>query len=692
MVFQTPYATLFLLLGLPLCAALAWLLYGKNQLNLTSKKLLWVLMLIRFLALYGIYLLLINPLLNLTSKTIEKPVVVVALDNSKSIVLNKDSAFYYHTFNSSVQNLINNLSKHFQVQLWAFGSNIISNQMPAYNQSQTNMAQVFNEAKNTFANLNLGAIVVASDGIFNRGENPQYAAQQTNIPVYSIALGDTTVYKDLQLLRVKHNDVAFEGSTFNILAAVKSLDINKQNILIRVEHNNNTLHTETFSAKGNADYNEIIIPVKAQNEGLQTYTVHVERLPGEATYVNNSLVFQVNVLKSKQKVLLVAQAPHPDLGAYKQAIESNAAYQAEITYLDAVSESKLKNADMVVFYQLPGLRNEGFGWVQYATQQSIPALLVLGASTNSNALTQLPMNIKISANINTVNQAVAVPNNAFSLFMVEPTAWDGFAKLPPLTTPYANYQLPADAQVLFNQQIGAVKTNNPLVFFVKNQTQTTGIIAGEGFWRWRLNDFLINGNQELTNGFAAKIVQLIASKNDNAKFRVKPVSSIFYETDAVVFEAELYNEANELSNASEAILTIKNKQSGKIFNFNFSKNGNAYQLNAGVLPQGDYEFTAKAKTHTKSGSFKVLPQLAEYNNTTANHRLLNVISAETGGKFYNATELNQLETDLINNSNIKPVIYENKSVKELLHVKWLLFVIAALLAVEWFIRKYNGFV
>lgn len=690
--FQTPYAVLFLLLGLPLCAGLAWLLYGKNHLNLSSKKLLWALLAVRFIALYGIFLLLINPLLNLSSKTIEKPVIVVAIDNSKSVVLNKDSAYYFNTFNPSVQNLINNLSKQFQVQLWAFGSSIINNQLPTYNQRQTNMAQVFYEAKNTFANLNLGAIVIASDGIYNQGENPQYAAQQSNIPVYTIALGDTTAYKDLQLLRVKHNDVVFEGSTFNILASVKSIDISKQNITIRVEHNNTTIHKAQFSANGNEDYNEIIIPIKAQNEGLQTYTLYVEHLPGEATYVNNSLVFQVNVLKSKQKILLVAQAPHPDLGAYKQAIESNAGYQAEITYLDGINETKLKNADMLVFYQLPGLRNEGFGLVQFALQQNIPALLILGATTNSNAITQLPLNVKISANINTVNQAVPVSNNAFSLFLVEPTAWDGFAKLPPLITPYANYQLPADAQVLFNQQIGAVKTNNPLVFFVRNQSQITGIIAGEGFWRWRLNDFLTNGNQELTNGLTAKIVQLIASKNDNAKFRVKPVSSVFYETDEVAFEAELYNEANELTNASEAILTIKNKQSGKIFNFNFSKNGNAYQLNAGTLPQGDYEFTAKAKTYTKSGSFKVLPQLAEYNITTANHKLLNSMASETGGKFYYANELNQLEKDLINNNTIKPVIYENKSVKELLHVKWLLFVIVALLSIEWFIRKYNGYI
>lgn len=692
MVFQTPYATLFLLLGVPLCAGLAWLLYANNPLKLQSKKANYAIMSLRFLTLFAVYVLLLNPLLNLLNKTIEKPVVVVAIDNSKSVVLNKDSAFYFNQFNASVQELVNNLGKQFQVQLWSFGSTIQNNQMPSYSQSQTNIAQVFTEAQNTFANLNLGAVVLATDGIYNQGENPQYAAQQANVPVYTIGLGDTTVYKDLQLTRVKHNDVVFEGSTFNLLAAVKSFDISKQQISIRVEHNNKTVATANFNASGAADYNEIILPVKAENEGLQTYTVVVEKLPGEATYVNNSLVFQVNVLKSKQKVLLLANAPHPDLTAYKQAIESNAAYQAEVLFLEKATNSDLKNADMILFYQLPGLRNEGLQLVQYALQQNIPAMMVLGASTNSNAINQLPLNIKISANINTVNQAVPVANNAFSLFMVEPNTWEGMTKLPPLITPYATYQLPADAQILFNQQIGSVKTNNPLVFFTKNQSQITGFIAGEGFWRWRLNDFAFNANQTLTNGFASKIVQLIAAKKDNTKFRVKPVANIFYETDDIAFDAELYNDANELTNAFDASLSIKNKQTGKIFNFNFSKTGNAYHLNAGALPTGEYEFSAKAKEFTKSGTFKVLPQLAEYNNTTANHRLLYNIAAETGGNFYKATELNKIEEDLIANSNIKPVIYENKSVKELLNLTWLLYVIAALLALEWFIRKYNGFI
>ena len=53
-------------------------------------------------------------------------------------------------------------------------------------------------------------------------------------------------------------------------------------------------------------------------------------------------------------------------------------------------------------------------------------------------------------------------------------------------------------------------------------------------------------------------------------------------------------------------------------------------------------------------------------------------------------ELSTIGGHIKNNTAITPIIYEETSIKELIHLRWLFFLIIGLLALEWFIRKRNG--
>ncbi len=41
--------------------------------------------------------------------------------------------------------------------------------------------------------MNLGAVVLAGDGIYNQGVEPLFAASGLSVPIYTIALGDTVL-------------------------------------------------------------------------------------------------------------------------------------------------------------------------------------------------------------------------------------------------------------------------------------------------------------------------------------------------------------------------------------------------------------------------------------------------------------------------------------------------------------------
>jgi len=75
---------------------------------------------------------------------------------------------------------------------------------------------------------------------------------------------------------------------------------------------------------------------------------------------------------------------------------------------------------------------------------------------------------------------------------------------------------------------------------------------------------------------------------------------------------------------------------------------------------------------------------------TANHRLLRNISENTNGSFYFPNELDQLASDINSRDDIVTTTYNEKSFKDLIDYKWILFLIITLLSTEWFIRKFNG--
>jgi len=167
----------------------------------------------------------------------------------------------------------------------------------------------------------------------------------------------------------------------------------------------------------------------------------------------------------------------------------------------------------------------------------------------------------------------------------------------------------------------------------------------------------------------------------------------FQENQPVEFDAELYNENYELVNEFDIGMTIQDEE-GRQFPFVFNKSGNAYQLNAGTYPPGNYSFVAKvAETGqypSEGGQFSVSALDLESLNTIADHNLLFQLSSENQGKMYGPGQLDQLAEDLLQREEIKPVTYTRKSYEDLINKWWVVAVILGLLALEWFLRKRAG--
>lgn len=644
---------------------------------------------LRFTVITLLSFLLLTPLIKTLTRQTEKPIIIVAQDNSQSVVTNKDSTFYRMKYATDMQDFIQDLSEKYEVKTLAFGDRISETADFTFNEKQTDFAMLLDDIDVRYANRNVGAIVLASDGLYNSGSNPLYHALK--VPVYAVALGDTTAQKDLLVGSIQYNKVAYLNNSFPIEITVIGREANGERATLKLAEDSATLFTKEIAVAGNKFRQVIPVYLDAKKKGIHHYKISLSGTSGEITLSNNQKDIYVEVQEAKRKVLIIADSPHPDISALRQAIESNENYEVKVGNIDKQDYS-IKDQQLVILHQLPSVDHPASDLIKSIRQEGIPCLYVLGAQTNVGAFNLLESGVTIRNSLNKNNDVRPAVNADFSLFTVEDQLKDVVKTFPPLIAPFGDYIISGQGSSLLTQQIGSVLTNQPLLFLGESGTVKTGVLCGEGCWRWRLNDYQVNGNTDAFNGIVSKAVQYLGTREIKSHFKVICKNS-FNENEPVVMDAEVYNDNFELINTPDVSITIINRQKSS-FPFTFSKTDRAYTLNAGMFSVGDYHYKSQVKTGEKiysvEGDFSVNALQVEQNETVADHQLLYGMSQKTGGRMFFPSQLKDLSAFLKSKEDIKTISYSQMKLIDLVNLKSIFFLLMGLLTLEWFFRKRSG--
>ncbi len=632
--------------------------------------------------------LLLSPLLKTINREVEKPVIIVAQDNSESIIVGKDSAFIKNEYKLNLQKLIDELSSKYEVRLYSFADKIKdlnATDLLTFKGKQTDISSVFDEIETRYSNRNIGAILLASDGLYNKGGNPVYSTNKIKVPVYTIALGDTTVKKDIILLKVEHNRLAYLGNKFPMEIVVNAKQLKGKTTRLTINKGENTLFTQTINFNSDAFTTTIPVLLEAKEVGLQHYKIKLSTLSEEVNTSNNMLDIFVDVLDARQKILILADAPHPDIAAIKESIEENQNYEVESYLLDNFDKS-IKKYNLVILHQLPNSHNPTTKIISELNVANIPVWFFSGATVI------LKSDLSIASGTQKTNECEAVLEPNFPLFTISDELRKAVKSFPALSCPYGTYPPNNNSNTLFYQRIGIVDTKTSLLHFNMVGENKIAIFSGEGIWKWRLQDFASHGNHTLFDELISKTVQFLSLKVDKSFFKIACKNN-FLENETIELEAEVYNESYELINEPEINITISNAENKK-FLYTFSKTSNSYRLNAGMMPVGEYKYEAQVKVGEKiyqqHGEFSVSALQVELTNTVADHQLLYGLSKKHDGEMVYPNEMGILAKKLNSRTDIKSVSYSQKKLSDLINLKWIFFLVLALLSFEWFMRKRNG--
>jgi len=400
----------------------------------------------------------------------------------------------------------------------------------------------------------------------------------------------------------------------------------------------------------------------------------------------------MEILDARQRILLIANAPHPDIGALRKAITANKNYELELKY--AYQDiSNLASKDMIILHDLPSDNYPISTLSEQAKQKNIPLLFILGSQISNVRFNSMQDALKIDGTNGSQNDAQAIFAPGFNLYKIDDMVKSRVRNFVPLKAPFGEYKIHPKANVLLYQKIGTVDTKYPLAYFYEQQNHKIGIIAGEGIWHWRLFEYAQHETHETTDEFISRMIQFISQKEDKRKFRAFASQNTYKENEQIFFDAQLYNQNYELVNDPDAFLTVKDSK-GKKFDYTLSKSNNYYKLDAGRFPEGNYSFTATTKQngqqYSASGKFVVQSIEKEQYDLTARHDILYSLSNKNNGQLYQLDQINNLKEALVNSDTIKPLLIQSSQTERLLNIKWLALVIAFLLFLEWFLRRFHG--
>lgn len=679
---------------LPICVLVAvgyaFVLYRNDLKNTTSPlfKFRYALSTFRFIVVFLIALLLLTPFLKLRHTETQKPIVAILSDKSESIKNGTDTTLYLKI----IERLSDQLKSKYDVAVYSASDKLKQELPQKFDGKSTNLSSVFEEINDIYYNRNLGAVVLASDGIFNQGINPVYSTENAQYTIYTLAVGDTNVVRDAKIEKVYYNQIAYLNDRFTIKADITATKLPGRSAKVSLLQGSSVLESKIVNINKDEFYESMSFELTAKHTGVAHYTIEISALEGEISTRNNRKDIFVEVLDGRQKVLLIANAPHPDIAALKSAIEANKNYSFEVQYANEFS-AKVNEYSLVILHQLPSVKNNAQTIVSQIRTAKKPIWFICGTGSNYYELNKIENVVEVQGNVNRFNDVTASVNKEFSLFTLSEVTQSTLAKLPPLSTTFGDFNASATAKVLLSQKINQVATDFPLLAFDDNTETKTAVLLGEGLWRWKLHDYLQNKNTDAFNEIVQKTIQFIAVETDKRPFRVKPIKTIFSDNENVLFEAQLYNSNYEAVNTPDVQLNITD-ESGKTYNFQFNKNESYYTLDAGFLPAGNYNYSAWTtlgnNRYKSGGNFSVAALQLEDINTVADWKLLQNLATAHNGSIQTLHTADKIADDLLSANTLKPVLYDTTTTQSAIDLKWIFALLMLFLSVEWFLRKWSG--
>ena len=641
---------------------------------------------LRFVSIFVLLLLLINPSITRQHFEIEKPQLLLAIDQSASIdYLEKaDSVRLFAEYLSNHPKL----QEQFSIQTYGFGKELrrLETDVIDFNRPQTNIAKALtgleklNSSKQT-------AIVLLTDGNQTLGEDFQYFTSKETSSIFPVVVGDTTVQLDLSISNLNVNKYAFLNNKFPVEVIVNYSGKVPVQSKFEIKSGNSVLFSKLIDFNSEDNSEIITATLSANKTGTFLYEAVIVPLNSEKNTINNSKKFGIEVIDERTSVLILTASLHPDLGMLKKSIEQNEQRQAKIEFIENYKDIELTDFQLIILYQ-PNIQFNKV--LEDVKSGNLNSLLITGTKTDWGFLNSTQQNFTKDYSAQS-QEIFPIYNSNYTQFQFENI---GFSKFPPLADSFGSLKFKSEAfsPMLFQQIEGAL-TNSPLLATFQNNSSKQAVLFGENIWKWRSHSFVETRSFDQFDTFIGKLIQYLSAtqKRDRLTFEAKP---FYLENEELIISAQYFDQNYQFNPDGQVIIHIKNLNTNEVLETQMLLNNKQFKVFIENLKEGEFSFEIEEQTSgiSRSGTFSILGFNVEQQFSSANLSKLQGLAKNNLAGLFFLNNPDVMVTGLIADNRFVTVQKNREKTLSLISWKFLLALLVLSLGTEWFARKYFGLI
>ena len=678
---MTTQTVLYIIIAIIISILLAIFMYGyKTKFSKTTK---WIYGSLRFVTIFSVLLLLINPIFKTETFSLIKPKLPILIDNSESISELNQTLNVYDFVTSLKSN--KDLNEKFELSFYTFGNEFKINDSLTFNEKNTNISEALSIINQLFKD-EVAPTILVTDGNQTLGNNYEYNSINFKNSIYPIVIGDSTKYLDLKIEQLNTNRYAFLKNNFPveiILVYQGSKNITTQ---FEVKKGTTTVYKANivFTKKDKTKILKFTLP--ASSVGFNKYTAQINPITEEKNKINNSKQFVVEVIDQSTKVLIVSDIVHPDIGAIKRAIESNE--QRKVTIKKPFEALSIVNDHQLIILYQP---NRSFTNIYSEINKLNKNTLVFtGQQTDWYFLNNIQDNY-IKEVTNQSENVVGILNKNYSAFVINDI---DFSDYRPLKTLFGPLEIVVPYDNLLGQSIDGFETETSLLATTELNSSRNAIFDGEGIWKWRAQSFIESKDYNEFDNFFGKVIQYLSSNKRRSRLEVS-YKNFYYNNKPIRISAQYFDKNFVFNSNANLSILVTNTGSKQSFEYPLLLKRNYYEIDLNNLKAGEYVFRVSVNDEiklTRNGTFTILDFNVEQQFLNPDVTKLSRLATNTKGKSFFISDSFSLIDTLIKDDNFKQVEISKEKIEPLIEWIYLLGLIILSLSIEWFLRKYNGLI
>jgi len=637
---------------------------------------------LRFIALFCVLLLLINPKVTKEQYSLEKANLIILSDNTASI----NQANGINQLLSAKSQIENDydINERFKLGAYAFGTELNSSDSLSFQEKATNIGRALSSLNEIYAGTT-SAILLLTDGNQTLGEDYEFYGRRQKFPIFPMVVGDTTSYQDIRIDQVNTNKYAFLKNKYPIEIFVSYQGKNTVSTTLSISEAGQNLYKEQIELSEIGNSKIINTLLDATTVGPKNIKISLSPLENERNIANNSRQIGVEVIDEKTNIALVSQILHPDLGALKKAIESNEQRSVSIIK-PSLAPSQLEQFDLFIIYQ-PDSYFEGL--YTYIQSKGANIFTITGPKTDWTFLNKVQNSFQ-KKSFDQKEEVTPILNPGYTHFDI--TDLD-VSEFPPLETTLGELLITTSYENMLTQRIKGMDMNEPLFSTLETNLRREAVLFGENIWKWRVESYREDQEFKKFDDFISKVIFYLANSKPRTRLTLA-YENIYQGINEAIIRATYFDETFVFDSNATIKLSINGVGNSIARQIPMLLKNGYYEADIRTLPSGEYSFTASVENENlkKAGRFTILDYDLEQQQLSSNYKKLDRLAKSTNAALYFPSQVSEFAEDLINDNRFLPVQKSNQNVVSLIDFKILLGIIAAALTAEWFIRKFNGLI